>query len=53
MRCLCSTSSTITRHWCCDSSIGRVNIARKGLLHAAAGKSDENYTRVKRKVGLD
>lgn len=39
MRCSCSTSSTTTLHWCCDSSMGRVNIARKGLLHAAAGIS--------------
>lgn len=39
MRCLCSTSSITTLHRCCDSSMGSVNIARKGLLHAAAGVS--------------
>ncbi len=35
MRCLCSTSSITTLHWCCDSSMGRVNIARNGRLQAA------------------
>lgn len=44
MRCLCSASSITTLHWCRDSSIGRVNIARNGRLQAAGGSRNRAHS---------